>query len=560
MKNIKVFTGCILAAAMIGCTPEISDPQLPEEGKTPEETPVAPGSYELDASLRLMTRTSLDDLTVSWEEDDVIKVWTGESFTDYLHQGEGKFKGEKPVALKDGKYVAFYPVASVVGTKASFEIPAEQTFAARKANDLPMVAVWEEGGKCVFSPVCSILEMPLTIAEGVTLKSIDYAFNGNVGAGTYTYDYVDGTYTKDAAGNITLTGDFASGNVYNAVVPGDYSDGFVLTLTDTDDCAMVLTATNGGELAAGSVQPLGAVNYAQLAPEFTISYNDWAATATLASEKTSGTRYWLSKTVNGEPLTGVAPVDMSNLAKGAAVKLYGYLCSENIAGTGVQAGDQLYFVTEFKNGNVSYQRSVQYTYQPDPLEVILYGDEINANIISGVAGGSSVREMSYIEDKVAGESCIKAEMKGGGWSEFRFDLWDKLNGAYFSAVDQARNLYNFEFYIKADHDIKGNAYLHLRVVNPSGGYFEATQSAWQNYTALAKETPIPADTWTKVSIPINEFWFPTLPEGYRGYNNDGSENKYLSNFKDLGRIYFYNKLTAPSVYHIDHITIRKSTL
>ena len=80
MKNIKIFTGCILAAAMIGCTPEISDPQLPEEGKTPDETPVAPGSYELDASLRLMTRTSLDDLTVSWEEDDVIKVWTGESF------------------------------------------------------------------------------------------------------------------------------------------------------------------------------------------------------------------------------------------------------------------------------------------------------------------------------------------------------------------------------------------------------------------------------------------------------------------------------------------------
>lgn len=566
MKMMNFFASCLFAAAIFGCSTEFSDPQLPDTGKAPVEKPS--GSYELTASINAVTKTTLDDLAISWESDDIIYVWTGESFTPYGHEGNGKFKGEKPVALKDGKYVAFYPVASVEGTKASFEIPAEQTFAARKANDLPMVAVWEEGGKCVFSPVCSILEMPLTIAEGVTLASIDYKFNGNVGSGAYTFDYMTGTYSKEVAGDIEITGTFTSGYVYNAVVPGDYTDGFTLTLTDTDNCAMVLTATNGEELAAGVVQPLGAVNYAQLAPEFTVAYNDWAATATLASEKTSGTRYWLSKTVNGEPLTGVAPVDMSNLAKGAAVKLYGYLCSENVAGTGVQAGDKLYLVTELKNGNVSYLRSVEYTYQPDPLEVVLFDDALTSDRAYSpeLKGWGGTLNANYTEDSAFGTACMRGELPQK-WADMAFYLWDNTASTFANFNPQAKALYNFEFYVKSDVPIKGNTYFAIRYYVAGGSALTSKfQSAWQNFTAAGKE--IPAHTWTKVSIPMNQIWLNTAitDPDYKGYNDDGSLTGWLCNYKQVDRIYINSQPSSyvagdfPTVILVDHFTIRKSTL
>ena len=154
MNMKKCFASCILVAAIAGCTQKLTDPQQPDSDKTPVDVPM--GEYELDASIGLLTKTALNDLTLSWENDDIIKVWTGEEFTTYVHEGEGKFKGEKPAALKGDKYLALYPTASVSGTKATFSILQEQAFADRKANDLPMVAVWGEDESCVFKPVCSI--------------------------------------------------------------------------------------------------------------------------------------------------------------------------------------------------------------------------------------------------------------------------------------------------------------------------------------------------------------------------------------------------------------------
>lgn len=534
------------------------------------------GLYELEASIGELTKTVLSGLEMSWEAGDVIYVYTADGFKPYTTEaGDGKFKGDFEAALKDGKYVALYPAASVSGTSATFTISAEQKFALQSANDLPMVATWQENGKIVFNPVCSILDMPLTVAQGVTLSSVEYVFNGKVGAGEYTYDWTTGAYGMvSCGGKLTLTGSFNSGEVYNAVVPGDYKDGFTLTLTDTDYCAMVLTNTKGSALAAGSVQKLGAVSYEQLAPKFTISYDDWAATATLASTPGTGTRYWLSKTVNGEPLAGVAPVNMGSLAAGAIVKLYGYLCSENVAGTGVADGDKLYFVTEYVNGAKTYLRSVEYTYHPDPLERIVYDDNTysivagqQADVISSSA--SCTYSTQYSEDKYMGNHCMQIKWPESGWSEFRFQLqtqgwinWDLSKQSY--------NQYHIEFYLKADNEVKGNTYLMTR--NPINGtnYDSSLQSAWQDFTAMPAGTPIPADTWTKISIPMNQIWMVNAqPEGYQyeGTLPDGvseSDRKYLSNYKSIYRIYIVRKdtqvTTQPMELLIDHFTIRKSTI
>lgn len=585
MKLTKFLASCLTFSAIIiaGCTEEQIEPTVPEEN-TPVKVPE--GEYELTASIGDVTKTVLSNVNLSWEKNDVIKIWTGAEFTDYTTaEGDGRFTGDKKAALNGETYVGLYPSATVTGTKATFTIPQEQTFAVRSANDLPMVAVWEEGGKCTFNPVCSIIEMPLFVDEGIELSSIAYDFAGNVGAGAYTYDWATDTYGSSVSGDITLTGEFAANAetptyVYNAVIPGDYSGGFTLTLTDTDNCAMVLTATKGGELAAGKIQPLGDVRYKQLAPEYVISYDDWAATATLKTtlEGTGSYRYYLSKEVNGEPLDGLAPVEITNKTAGSTVKLYGYLCSENVAATGVKDGDKLYFVTKYYEGKKEYSRSVEYTYHPDPLEVVFYDDALNtsAKYTTKLAGWGSDKVDNWSEDKAFGEYCIKASMPKA-YAELRLDIWDNELSTLVNLQPQAMALYHMEFYVKADANIKGNTYTAIRYnVGSTTGIMSNYQSAWQNFTHLPDETPIPANTWIKVSIPMNQIWLKTKitttnyqnvdVNEYQGYTDVGGRDGWLYSYKAVDRIYInaqqdsYASDKNPTVFLIDHFTIRKSTL
>lgn len=574
-----IAAGLALGAIMTGCSTENIEPVENEKDRTPSEDVVLPaGEYELVASIGDITKTTLSDLTLSWESDDVIKVWTGEGFTDYVHQGEGKFKGELPVALNGDKFLALYPSAAVEGTAATFTIAQEQAFAVKAANDLPMVAVWGEDESCVFRPVCSIIEMPLTIADGVTLSTISYDFNGQVGAGEYTYDWSTGEYGTEGCGDITLTGTFATGNVYNAVAPGDYSDGFTLTLTDTDNCAMILTS-KGGELAAGTVQPLGAVAYEQLAPEFTIAYDGWAATATLASTPGEGTQYWLSKTVNGEPLEGVAPVDMSSLAAGASVKLYGYLCSENVAAASVADGDVLYFVTKYVQGSKTYLRSVEYTYRPDPLEVVIYADDFHSMVQrSGNAASTIItstrNNTAYTENVAFGNA--SAYLDFDAWGTFRMRLWS--SGDYPSWDAQEAEGYCFEFYMNPSVAMNNNYLSFLvRFEERDGG--TTTERRWSTKYLMdfnAGKTWVPANKWTKISIPMSKLQCDTSGdpkakansykavgtiEDYYGHDESGSLTKWCTNYKCITSIDLNNLLGDTSYTIIfDHFTIRKATL
>lgn len=576
MKLNKILSVCLIGGFMgAACTQEQAEPIVPETDGTATETPIQ-GLYELDASIGDLTKTALSGLELSWEQNDIIYVWTGEGFTPYKTEaGDGKFKGDVEAALNEDTFVALYPAANVKGTAATFSIPSEQTFAVQAANDLPMVATWKEGEKVVFNLVCSVLDMPLTVATGVTLSSIEYSFGGKAGAGEYTYDWATGAYgTEACGGNLTLTGSFGSGEVYNAVVPGDYSGGFTLTLKDTDNCAMVLTATKGASLAAGSIQKLGAVSYEQLAPKFTITYDDWAATAALTSTPGAGTRYWLSKTVNGEPLAGVAPVDMSGLAAGAIVKLYGYLCSENVAGSGVEDGDKLYFVTEYKNGSKTYLRSVEYTYHPDPLEVVLYDDSFNS-----MCGRSATTTESISEGARAGSRCVNIKLSDG--SQWRMSLWQ--SGDYPDFDQQEFAGYRFEFYVKPITEAFGGSTIRFNVRYVDKGFTSTAdyqyQDRWWAATALqdfneyAKGTFLAVNRWTKVSIPMNQLWKNTVNDpatlmgdeqyataNYYGHYDNGTANKYNINYKDTSEIDFINIAGKEISFYIDHFTIRKSTL
>lgn len=588
MKTIKNLLYCLVCAgfAFAGCETEAVDPFSPE-ADAPTQTPV--GKYELVASISNVTKTALNGVKLSWEAGDVIYVWTGAEFTPYTTvEGDGKFNGDKEIALLDGKHVALYPAATVDGTKATFEIGQEQAFAVAKANDLPMVATWNENASCIFAPVCSILSMPLTVADGVTLKSIAYDFNGNVGAGTYTYDWINGAYavTPSEGNDITLTGTFAANateavNVYNPIIPGDYTEGFTLTLTDADNCAMILTVAKGKEIEAGAIQPLGSVDYKQLAPKFTIAYDDWAATATLVATPGANTKYWLSKELNGGPLTGVAPVNMSSLEAGASVKLYGYLCSENVAATGVKDGDKLYFVTEYVDGPKRCLRSVEYTYHPDPLEVVLYNDDFHTMVQrSGGAASSiitSTRTVTdYTEDVAFGEKSMFLDFDK--WTTFRMRFWS--SGDYPSWDAQEADEYCFEFYMKPSVEMNNNYFSFLVRFEERDGT-TITERRWSTKYLKDFHGPtsknVPANKWTKISIPMSKLQCDTSGdpkakansykavgtiESYYGHDfSTGNLTKWCTNYKCVTSIDL-NNLLGDTQYTmvIDYMTIRKSTL
>ncbi|MCI6428171.1 MAG: hypothetical protein MR809_04710, partial [Rikenellaceae bacterium] len=95
-------------------------------------------------------------------------------------------------------------------------------------------------------------------------------------------------------------------------------------------------------------------------------------------------------------------------------------------------------------------------------------------------------------------------------------------------------------------------------------------------THLPKGTTIPANTWVKVSIPMNQIWLSTKittsnypgvdVNEYQGYTDNGGRDGWLYSYKEIDRIYINvrpRELPAdydPTIFLIDHFTIRKSTL
>lgn len=303
-----------------------------------------------------------------------------------------------------------------------------------------------------------------------------------------------------------------------------------------------------------------------VAPVFTIEMEDgWAAVATLTTDRQDGTEYWISGSKDGDPLGGFNPVNISTMEKGSKVKLYPYFSSEHIASTGVQSGETLYLVSQIKTETEIFKSSVEFTCQADPLEVVIYDDAPAKGVnLSGSITKTSDYSVSYADDKAAGEYCIKADATPE-WAELYFSLWDSSAQDYWDLREQSKAFYNIEFYFKADSDIKGNVGLTTQIVKEGGYYTATSQTAWQDFTSAPKGTPIPANTWTKISIPLNQIWFNganALPDGYQGYNDDGTTNKWLSNYYKFGRFYVSQHYVEgqPKVWYIDHIVIRKSTL
>ena len=147
-----------------------------------------------------------------WSDGDAIKV---NGVDCALTSGAGKTSGtfEGDVEEKE-KYYAVYPSsAGFEGTRATFSIPSEQTFAdgTFASQTAPMVAESGSEKSFTFTNLCGILDIRL-YGTDVTVNKVVLTATGASIAGEYTYDFTapDAGLVQASAkgdGNNTITMD-----------------------------------------------------------------------------------------------------------------------------------------------------------------------------------------------------------------------------------------------------------------------------------------------------------------------------------------------------------------
>ena len=218
------------------------------------------------------TKTTLSGLEILWEEGDVISLFNenGTPMNYSLISGEnttsGEFRAESEP--ETGYSYAIYPAVSgqVAGTSVSVTVAQNQTYLAEGfSTEFPMGAVTSDGLNFTFSNLATVLSLPLQ--GDAVVRSINIEAVGGEGlAGAATVDFSGATPVLAAAGDaspvvtldcgesgVQISEDAAT--VFNfVVIPGEYTQGFKVTVNETNGNSTVKTTVgNAMTLQAGSI-------------------------------------------------------------------------------------------------------------------------------------------------------------------------------------------------------------------------------------------------------------------------------------------------------------------
>ena len=218
------------------------------------------------------TKTTLSGLEILWKKNDVISLFNGNGTPmDYnLIEGAGTTSGKFKAAseVTDGYSYAVYPAVSgqASGKSVSMTVAANQTYVAEGfSTDFPMGAVTSDGLNFTFSNLATVLSLPLQGDAVVRSISIE-AVSGEGLAGAATVDFSGATPVLAAAGDaspvvtldcgeegVQISEDAAT--VFNfVVIPGEYTQGFKVTVNETNGNSTVkTTGGNAMTLQAGSI-------------------------------------------------------------------------------------------------------------------------------------------------------------------------------------------------------------------------------------------------------------------------------------------------------------------
>ena len=267
MKKILFLTSMALVAAVsFSCNKE----NIEGNGNAAGEEVVLYAPQSVIKASSVETKTALSGLEILWEEGDVISLFNenGIPMNYSLISGEnttsGEFRAESEP--ETGYSYAIYPAVSgqVAGTSVSVTVAQNQTYLAEGfSTEFLMGAVTSDGQDFTFSNLATVLSLPLQGDAVVRSISIE-AVGGEGLAGAATVDFSGATPVLSAGNSATVTLDCGesgvqisedAATVFNfVVIPGEYTQGFKVTVNETNGNSTVkTTGDNAMTLQAGSI-------------------------------------------------------------------------------------------------------------------------------------------------------------------------------------------------------------------------------------------------------------------------------------------------------------------
>lgn len=180
MKMISALAS-ILAAAIAGTSCENKEPHSSDQE-----------DLSFEVSTESLTKASVADDAVLWEEGDEIAVFDG-TFTGIYKAETGgataKFSyGSESTLKKSGSYEAFFPASLKKGTMS---LPATVSYMDGGRTDMPMYAR-SDNEKLRMSNLCGLFELALaSSAEDLNIKNVTISAN----------EGLCGKFSVEAAGN-----------------------------------------------------------------------------------------------------------------------------------------------------------------------------------------------------------------------------------------------------------------------------------------------------------------------------------------------------------------------
>jgi hypothetical protein len=202
-------------------------------------------SFEAVAEKPEKTKVAIsEDYVLSWEEGDRVLINDGSVSKLFLAQSKGSstvFSAEGMVIVDDKTYVAAYPESAAVFYEGDLKVTVSETFAATPGTypSAPAVALGNgKDKKLDFKNICALISFNVT-GSNVTSVKIEGA-KGETLAGLVTVDPYTAEYTiadEDRKDKIVLTSAVNAlfpGKYYVPVLPGEFEEGILVTLTMSD--------------------------------------------------------------------------------------------------------------------------------------------------------------------------------------------------------------------------------------------------------------------------------------------------------------------------------------